>query len=186
MGNRALIKALHNLIEKQTPLRNTLKNVVFAAADESRETFDEMVRKLPAYRFIERQREVHERSLRHLEPPQLTVYSSKDDQAMSVSMLLHGLQNRLGDTGSFLKTKEDGKGSDQVDVSGRRISKAWLQHSYYGKVPEVLEDMQLLLEKWDADKRSRRVEPLIKAVSHRGKNFYAFQPSVWGDQQRCL
>ena len=107
--------------------------------------------------------EIEERSdMRHLLNPRLTVYSSTDDHALFISMLVHGLQNRLEDTKSLLKMKKQETSSDQVYVSGRCITKTWLQHSYYCKIPEVIQDIgHLLHTNQDAKDRSQTFK-LIK------------------------
>lgn len=190
MGNRALIEALHNIVQEPTPLSfDGIKNVVFAAADESRGKFENMARALQIHSQIDvyqHKRGIGERSKRYVSTPRLTVYSSTDDQALFMSMLVHGLQNRLGDTKSFLKVKKQEVSSDQVDVSGRHITKTWLQHSYYSKIPEVIQDIgNLLHTNQDAKDRSQEFKQ-IKPVKYMEKDFFAFEENEWKQERLCF
>lgn len=167
MGNRALIQALRNLQQEQLFTRHaTLKNVIFAAADEERKRFDELVHDL------------HQRNPQS-KCPHFTVYSSKDDWALFTSKFLHGRRSRLGDTLSLFETDSNDCSTDVVDASGTDAS-SWLCHSYYGKVPDVLKDMHLLLDDCRAKDRSSCEDPLIRAVTFRERDFYAFRQTIWG------
>jgi hypothetical protein len=64
---------------------------------------------------------------------------------------------------------------DVVDASGVDASR--LHHSYYGDVPEVIRDIQDLLNPFPAKARATRKNPVIKPVSYKDKLFYAFKPS---------
>ncbi|CAM6052289.1 unnamed protein product, partial [Sphagnum compactum] len=171
MGNRALIKALqgfqfrhHSLPQ---PMRS-LTNIIFAAADETRTKFENMVTSLGI------------RTEGAEVPPLITVYSSICDIALHTSKMIHW-KVRLGDTRSLFERSHCGDHSmmmnppDVVDASGVDASR--LHHSYYGDVPEVIRDIQDLLTSSSAKERARQEDPVIKPVSYNDKHFYAFKPS---------
>jgi len=186
MGNRALIEALRN-IQSREEVQPTLKNVVFVAADETREKFDDMVCKLQTNNQGVLKQEQQRSDVSTRTVPQLTVYSSTYDSALALSKFVH-MKDRLGSTYSFLNKEKQDKGSDQIDVSGPKITKSWLHHSYHVQVPKVLQDIgDLLLTNDDAHLRSERTEPLITRVSYQNKDLFAYDPDYWkSDQQRCL
>jgi esterase/lipase superfamily enzyme len=170
MGNRALIKALqgfrcrhHSLPQ---PMRS-LTNIIFAAADETRTKFENMVTSL--CRGTEDAKD----------PPRITVYSSVCDIALHTSKMIHW-EVRLGDTRSLFGRSHCRDLSmmnppDVVDASGVDASR--FHHSYYGDVPEVIKDIQDLLNPFSAETRARRRNAVIKPVSYKDKLFYAFEPS---------
>nr|PNR35471.1 hypothetical protein PHYPA_023371 [Physcomitrium patens] len=182
MGNRGLIMAL----KKMSSTPSTLKNVVFAAADVERKDFDEMVRKVKMgdSRIDDAQQNGREKL--SARAPLLTVYSSMTDQALWASKYVNWSKGRLGDT-SFLHMETQEKGSDQVDVTGSKVTKAWLHHSYHVESPAVLDDIEVLgnhelnvEERYQQGKGKR-----IKLVTAHGKKFFAFDTNVWQEEQRC-
>jgi esterase/lipase superfamily enzyme len=149
MGNRALINALQGFQCRHHSLpqpMGSLKNIIFAAADETRTKFENMVTSLCIGT------EGAE------DPPQITVYSSICDIALHTSKMIHW-KVRLGDTRSLFERSHCGDHSmkyppDVVDASGVDASR--LHHSYYGDVPEVIKDIQDLLTPFSAQARARR------------------------------
>lgn len=191
MGNRALIEALRKIrFNREEVQRSTLKNVVFVAADETRKKFDGMVCEWQTnnqgVKQEQQRRDVTTRTRTRI-VPQFTVYSSTDDSALALSKFVH-MKDRLGSTFSFLNKEKQDQGSDQIDVSGPRITKSWLHHSYHVQVPKVLLDIgDLLSTNDDAHLRSERSEPLITRVSCRNKYLFAYDADYWTkDRQRCL
>jgi esterase/lipase superfamily enzyme len=171
MGNRALIKALQGFQCRHHSLPQPmggLTNIIFAAADETRTKFENMVTSL--CRGTEDAKD----------PPQITVYSSICDIALHTSKMIHW-KVRLGDTRSLFERSHSGDHSmmmnrlDVVDASGVDASR--FHHSYYGDVPEVIRDIQDLLTSSSAKERARQENPVIKPVSYNDKLFYAFKPS---------
>jgi len=175
MGNRALIKALQGIQPKNDSLpqpMGSLTNVIFAAADETRTEFENMVTSL--------RRGTEGAKV----PPRITVYSSICDIALHTSKMLHW-KVRLGDTRSFFErpNREDNSpdvvednSPDVVDASGVDASR--VHHSYYGDVPEVIRDIQELLTSSSAEERARQGNAVIKPVSYNDKLFYAFNPKM--------
>ncbi|KAH9538365.1 hypothetical protein CY35_16G102900 [Sphagnum magellanicum] len=170
MGNRALIKALQGFQRRHHSLpqpMGSLTNIIFAAADETRTKFENMLTSLCI--GTEGAEDI----------PQITVYSSLCDMALHTSKMIHW-KVRLGDTRSLFERSHCGDHSmmnppDVVDASGVDASR--LHHSYYGDVPEVIKDIQDLLTPFSAKARARRQNAVIKPVSYKGKLFYAFKPS---------
>ena len=70
----------------------------------------------------------------------VTLYASSNDRALLASAEIHG-HNRAGLAGDHLVTL---KGIDTVDVS--EIDTSFLGHSYYGNHPELIKDLQAVVE----------------------------------------
>ncbi|EFJ30800.1 hypothetical protein SELMODRAFT_409454 [Selaginella moellendorffii] len=154
MGNRALIAALDKVltdVETAAPLRN----VILAAADERRRCFEKLV----------------DSAAKHKQGPHFTVYCSFVDVALRASRAANW-RTPLGDIRSYLQLDDQSllklNNVDTIDVTGMDLNT--LHHSYYGDVPEVLQDIhQLLKFNYGAKQRAgpRNSEGLIKNVTYR-------------------
>lgn len=123
MGNRALVGALERLILRVPSSRDWLGQVVLAAPDVDGG-------------------ELSNRYLPTIVPSvqRVTLYTSSNDKALIVSSAIHGA-NRAGvDTPRSLIFR----GVETVDVSP--IDTGLLGHSYYGENPELIKDLQALVE----------------------------------------
>lgn len=123
MGNRALVGALERLILRVPSSRDWLGQVVLAAPDVDGG-------------------ELSNRYLPTIVPSvqRVTLYTSSNDKALIVSSAIHGA-NRAGvDNPQSLIFR----GVETVDVSP--IDTGLLGHSYYGENPELIKDLQALVE----------------------------------------
>jgi len=174
MGNRALIEALQGFPSKYHSLpqsTGSLTNIIFAAADERRTKFENMLTSL----CIGTKSAEDPLQIKSAEDPlQITVYSSLCDMALHTSKMIHW-KVRLGDTRSLFGDDSMMNPPDVVDASGVDASR--LHHSYYEDVPEVIKDIQDLLTPCSAEERARRDKAVIKPVRYKDKLFYAFKPS---------
>ncbi|CAM6129462.1 unnamed protein product [Calypogeia fissa] len=198
MGNRALIRALDMLHggESFPPPRCRLSEIIFAAADESHSIFEKLVKKMRKGYMVSKSpgsdasnssgdttakcdTTAKSNAVSYSREdflPHLTVYCSTDDWALKVSRFVHDFRSRLGDTRSFLQAEANVDFHDVVDASGMDISS--LHHSYYGDVPEVIQDLKVVLtERIPASSR-----PNLHAITHLGTPFYAFNERRWALQ----
>ncbi len=122
MGNRALAPALAAL-QARPPASggSRLRQVVFAAPDIDRDTFEEL-----ATQF-------------HGAAERFTLYGSSHDRALQISKLFHRYP-RAGQSGEELTIADD---LDSIDSSAADTS--LLGHSYYGSKRSILADISLLL-----------------------------------------
>jgi esterase/lipase superfamily enzyme len=123
MGNRALVGALERLILRVPSSRDWLGQIVLAAPDVDGG-------------------ELSNRYLPTIVPSvqRVTLYTSSNDKALIVSSAIHGA-NRAGvDNPRSLIFR----GVETVDVSP--IDTGLLGHSYYGEKPELIKDLQALVE----------------------------------------
>ncbi|CAM6110700.1 unnamed protein product [Calypogeia fissa] len=189
MGNRALIRALDMLHggESFSPPRCRLSEIIFAAADESHSIFEKLLKKMrkgymvsksPGSDASNSNADTTAKSnavsySREDLSPHLTVYCSTDDWALKVSRFVHDFKSRLGDTRSFLGAEANVDFHDVVDASGMDISS--LHHSYYGDVPEVIQDVKVVLTK----RIPASSRPNLHAITHLQRPFYAFNERRW-------
>jgi len=123
MGNRALVQALERMALKQTHPEPVFGQVVMAAPDVDAGEFRD--RYAPAVTALARQ---------------VTLYASSNDQALLASTKVHG-HTRAGLSGDRLVVVS---GVDTIDVSP--IDTSLIGHSYYGNNPQMIRDIQALVE----------------------------------------
>jgi esterase/lipase superfamily enzyme len=123
MGNRALVGALERLVLRDKKAKDYLGQIVMAAPDvDSGELAN---RYLPTL-IPEVQR--------------LTLYTSQNDKALLASATLHGATRAGYQPASELVFP----GVETIDVSS--IDTGLLGHSYYGEHPDLIKDLQALVE----------------------------------------
>jgi len=161
----------------QVEVGGKLANVIFAAADETRDKFEDMLRAM--------RRSADNGGYL----PLFTIYSSVSDIALMASTAWN-FETRLGDTRSLLRhTRCVFKRIyamdtlvDVVDASGLSCDDM-LFHSYYSKVGDVLTDVHTLLKGLE---RAEQRSPIIKLVPHTEWHFYAFDSAWWTTPQTLL
>jgi esterase/lipase superfamily enzyme len=122
MGNRALVRALHQFDTGQLPRGSArLSEVVFAAPDIDAETFVDLAR---AFRG---------------RAGRFTLYASAGDEALKASKAIHKYQ-RAGDGGAEILVVD---GIDTVDATA--VDTSLLGHSYYGDNRSILSDIHALV-----------------------------------------
>lgn len=123
MGNRALVGALERLILRVPSSSEWLGQVVLAAPDVDGG-------------------ELSNRYLPTIVPcvQRVTLYTSSNDKALIVSSAIHGANRAGADNPRSLIFR----GVETVDVSP--IDTGLLGHSYYGENPELIKDLQALVE----------------------------------------
>ncbi len=122
MGNRALTRALKDVLAAQPSVRERLTEVILAAPDMDAEVFKRDI--VPA--LVSAGRPV-------------TLYASSGDQALAASRKLHGYA-RAGDSGHALVLAP---GLETIDASG--VDTSLLGHSYFADTRTVLSDMHALI-----------------------------------------
>lgn len=133
MGNRALVRALHNFDTSKLPAGSAkLREVIFAAPDIDAETFVDL-----AAAF-------HGRASR------FTLYASDNDGALAVSKTIHKYA-RAGDGGSEIVVVA---GVDTIDASA--VDTSLLGHSYYGDSRSILADIHALVRGGTAPRRGMK------------------------------
>lgn len=124
MGNRALLSVVSQLaLEKNFKNYDKFGTMVLAAPDVDRDAFEELITK------IQRPKN------------KITLYVSRNDQALVASHVLFHRQPRAGEGGKDMIVMP---GLDTIDVSG--LSADALGHSYYGDNRDVVEDVLAFLE----------------------------------------
>jgi esterase/lipase superfamily enzyme len=124
MGNRALLSAVSQLAaDPQFKNYDEFKSLVLAAPDVDRDAFEAYVKRIQK------------------PDSNITLYVSRNDQALVASHLLFHKQPRAGEGG---KDSIVMPGLDTVDVSG--LSADALGHSYYGDNRNVVEDVLAFLK----------------------------------------
>jgi len=163
--------------------KSKLVNIISAAADETRNKFEDMLRAVPyspagsgAGNF-----------------PRFTIYSSVSDAALMASTVCN-LQMRLGDTRSLLQHTRCifkrifnmHERVDVVDASGLTCNMDTFLHSYYARADNVRSDIRTLLTSLHrADSRSTKRDPDIHLVGDRERPpyFFAFDGAWWTNHQ---
>lgn len=133
MGNRALVRALHNFDTSKLPAGSAkLREVIFAAPDIDAETFVDLAAVFSgrAGRF--------------------TLYASDNDGALAVSKTIHKYA-RAGDGGPEIVVLE---GLDTIDASA--VDTSLLGHSYYGDSGSILADIHALVRGATAPRRGMK------------------------------
>jgi hypothetical protein len=157
-----------------------LVNIIFAAADETRDKFDDMLSAAKRAQNVE-------------DLPGFTIYSSITDRALRASMV-YNRQMRLGDTKSlvqhtqciFKHVPKMDSSVDVIDASGLTCKMDAFLHSYYAKADSVLSDIQTLLTtSHRADVRSKR-HKIIHKVQLEDWHFFAFEQTFWEEPQKHL
>jgi len=123
MGNRALVGALERLVLRDTASQKWLGQIVMAAPDiDSGELSNRYIPTIA--NKVER----------------ITLYSSQNDKALLASATLHGATRAGYQDASQLLFQ----GVETIDVSS--IDTGLLGHSYYGEHPDLIKDLQALIE----------------------------------------
>lgn len=122
MGNRALTRALADLLAAKPAVRERLTEVILAAPDMDAEVFKRDI--VPA--LVSAGRPV-------------TLYASSGDMALAASRKVHGYA-RAGDSGHGLVVLP---GLETIDATG--VDTSLLGHSYFADTRTVLSDMHALI-----------------------------------------
>jgi esterase/lipase superfamily enzyme len=123
MGNRALVGALERLVLRDKEASQYLGQVVMAAPDvDSGELSNRYIPTIVSH--VQR----------------LTLYTSQNDKALLASATLHGATRAGYQPASELLFP----GVETIDVSS--IDTGLLGHSYYGEHPDLIKDLQALVE----------------------------------------
>ena len=131
MGNRALTRAVNELLNDRPDFRNRLKEVILAAPDIDADVFKSKI----APKLI-------------ASCGPVTLYASSRDRALAASNKVHG-HPRAGDSGQGLIVC---KGIETIDAT--HVDTSLLGHSYYAESRSVLSDMFYLISlDQRADKR---------------------------------
>lgn len=123
MGNRALVGALERLVLRDNDSQKWLGQIVMAAPDiDSGELSNRYIPTIA--NKVDR----------------ITLYTSQNDKALLASATLHGATRAGYQEASQLLFQ----GVETVDVSS--IDTGLLGHSYYGEHPDLIKDLQALIE----------------------------------------
>lgn len=122
MGNRALTRALTDLVRTSPQIRNRLREIVLTAPDMDADVFRRDI--LPTLGSPERP---------------VTLYASSNDRALAASKAVHGAP-RAGDGGQSLIVAP---GLETIDATGMDTS--LLGHSYFAETTSVLGDLYYLI-----------------------------------------
>ncbi len=163
MGNRALLQALDRIAigNPQTP--KLFGQLVMAAPDVSVHDFRS--------RFADAAMKLAK---------SVTLYASSRDKALLASTEIHG-HDRAGMAGENLVVID---GMDTIDVS--EIDTSLIGHSYYGDHPELIRDLQALVE---LSQPASQRQWLTRIISPGGFGYFRFvenlrQPETAADSQR--
>lgn len=149
MGNRALIHAVHQLfLDAATQPPPRFQEVVLAAPDIDAVVFRQLAGAL------------------QLAAERLTLYASKNDQALELSKRFHGYQ-RAGDTQPAVVIVP---GVDTIDASA--VDTSFMHHSYYGESRSILADVFHLIR--NRLPPSRRAG--LRSAQSGGLAYWVFQP----------
>lgn len=164
MGNRALLQALDRIAigNPQTP--KLFGQLVMAAPDVSVHDFRS--------RFAQAAMRLAN---------SVTLYASSRDKALLASTEIHG-HDRAGLAGENLVVIG---GMDTIDVS--EIDTSLIGHSYYGDHPELIRDLQALVE---LSQPASQRQWLTRIISPSGFGYFRFiessrQPETAADSQRA-
>lgn len=152
MGNRALLQALDRIAVGNPNTSNVFGQLVMAAPDVSVKDFRN--------RYADAARQLAE---------SVTLYASSRDRALLASTEIHGL-NRAGLAGENLVVLD---GMDTIDVS--EIDTSLIGHSYYGDHPELIRDLQALVEL--AQPASQR-HWLTRLIDRSGSGYFRFAEAI--------
>lgn len=123
MGNRALVGALERLVLRDNASQKWLGQIVMAAPDiDSGELSNRYIPTIATK--VER----------------ITLYTSQNDKALLASATLHGATRAGYQDASQLLFQ----GVETIDASS--IDTGLLGHSYYGEHPDLIKDLQALIE----------------------------------------
>lgn len=130
MGNRALVRTLVRLFEKNGELPGNIENIVLTAPDIDAEVFT---------------RDFAPQLVNSGKP--VTLYASDSDNALIASKKIHQAP-RAGDTADGLVILD---GMDTIDASGK--STDFLGHSYFANSRTVIGDLFKLIRGYTPDRR---------------------------------
>jgi len=130
MGNRALVRVLARLIEKNGGLPDNIGNIVLTAPDIDADVFTRDLAPL----LVESGKPV-------------TLYASDSDNALIASRKVHQAA-RAGDAGGGLVILD---GMDTIDASGKNTD--FLGHSYFANSRTVIGDLFKLMRGYTPDQR---------------------------------
>ena len=137
MGNRALASALEVMAAKRRPRGKPLfSQLILAAPDIDSETFGMFARE---FRPLAKR---------------ITLYASKNDDALLVSKIIHG-SSRAGDNGKYLLVAQ---GVDTIDASSARTD--FLGHRYIAESKTIIDDVREILTK-EAPPEARNLLPAL-------------------------
>jgi esterase/lipase superfamily enzyme len=142
MGNRAIVQVLERMALRRGTAQPLFGQVIMAAPDVDASEFRD--RYAPAVAALARH---------------ATLYASSHDQALVASTKVHGY-TRAGLSGDHLLVTT---GVETVDVSP--IDTSLIGHSYYGNHPQMIRDMQALVELGTPASGREWLESIVRAPS---------------------
>ncbi len=122
MGNRALTRALANILKEKPDYRAKLQEVILAAPDIDADVFKKDI--APALTANGRP---------------ITLYASSEDKALKASKKVHGY-SRAGDSGQYIVIVN---GVETIDATN--VNTSFLGHSYFAEDRSVLSDIYHLV-----------------------------------------
>lgn len=167
MGNRVLVGALESYASdylETHPNSDVEFRIILAAADVERDIFDQVAGKLGAL------------------DPNVVIYTSDDDLALTVSKLVNG-KPRLGDTDKNKPYIRSEGGYETVDATSVASELFGLGHGYYSTNPFILGDIRCVLG--DTAPTDRALAARRYADLEKGPEFFATEPKIEPFFEEC-